>query len=144
MATSNKEYGSHYGRAQSSKKESIGKTTLGFLIKNDVGNYLHQQENVAQRSRHGLFTQPMGLANGDQYHDIKRIFEAIQLSQFLKMLQLIIDWCRKLVRNSSRRWDPPILETFIRINSDKTSSTWRKRQILRFIKMLLWQAESKD
>jgi hypothetical protein len=43
MATSNKEYGFHYGRAHSSKKESIGKTTLEFLAKNDVGNYIHHQ-----------------------------------------------------------------------------------------------------
>jgi hypothetical protein len=49
-----------------------------------------------------------------------------------------------LVQNSSRRWDRPTLETFIRTNLDKTSSTWRKRQILRFIKMLLWQEESKN
>ena len=71
--TSNQSYGSHYRRTQSSKKEQIGKTTLEFLVKNDTGNYVHTQENVAQRSRHGLFSQPMGLANGDQYHDSKRI-----------------------------------------------------------------------
>ncbi len=71
--TSNNEYGSYYGRAQSNKKPSVGQTTLGYLVKNDVGNFIHHQENIAQRTRHGLFSQPMGLANGDQYHDQKRI-----------------------------------------------------------------------
>jgi hypothetical protein len=70
--TSNQLYGSFYGRSRSSKKESIGKNTLGYLVKNDIGNYIQSQENIAQRTRHGLFSQPMGLANGDQYHDIKR------------------------------------------------------------------------
>jgi hypothetical protein len=70
--TSNQTYGSHYSRAHSSKKDPIGKTTLEFLVKNDQGNYIHTQENIAQRSRHGLFSQPMGLANGDHYHDAKR------------------------------------------------------------------------
>jgi hypothetical protein len=66
MATSNKDYGAHY-------KKSIGKTTLGFLVKQEAGEFVHQQENIAQRSRHGLFTQPMTLATGDQYFDKKRI-----------------------------------------------------------------------
>jgi hypothetical protein len=43
MATSNTVYGSHYGRGQSTKKEAIGRTTLDFLVKNDVGNYIHHQ-----------------------------------------------------------------------------------------------------
>jgi len=46
---------------------------LEFLVKNDTGNYIQTQENIAQRNRHGLFSQPMGLANGDPYHDAKRI-----------------------------------------------------------------------
>jgi hypothetical protein len=70
--TSNQVYGSCYGRSQSNKKEPIGRTTLEFMVKHDSGNYIHTQENIAQRSRHGLFSQPMGLANGDQYNDIKR------------------------------------------------------------------------
>ncbi len=41
--TSNNAYGSHYGRSQSNKKESIGKTTLEYLVKNDTGNYIHHQ-----------------------------------------------------------------------------------------------------
>lgn len=72
MSTSNKEYGSHYGRAESSKKESIGRNTLEYLVRTDTGNFIHHQENIAQRTRHGLFSQPMGLASGDQYHDQKR------------------------------------------------------------------------
>lgn len=72
MTTSNHDYGSHYGRAQSNQKQPIGRTTLEFLVKNDVGDYIHHQENIAQRTRHGLFSQPMGLANGDTYHDKKR------------------------------------------------------------------------
>lgn len=72
MSTSNNEYGSHHIRAQSLSKQPIGQTTLGFLVKNDVDGYIHQQENIAQRTRHGLFSQPMGLANGDTYHDKKR------------------------------------------------------------------------
>lgn len=43
MATSNNEYGAHYSRGGSAPKQSIGKTTLEFLVKNDTGNYIHQQ-----------------------------------------------------------------------------------------------------
>lgn len=91
MTTSNNEYGSHYGRSNSNKKESIGRTTLEFLVKNDTGDYIHHQENIAQRPRHGLFTQPMGLANGDQYHDKKRRDLLMKLKQSQKMSQLIRD-----------------------------------------------------
>ena len=83
--TSNQVYGSHYGRSQSSKKESVGRNTLEFLVKHDSGNYIQTQENIAQRSRHGLFSQPMGLANGDQYHDAKRINYTTQLSRYPRM-----------------------------------------------------------
>lgn len=41
--TTSQAYGSYYGRANSSKKEAIGKTTLEFLVKNDNGNYIHTQ-----------------------------------------------------------------------------------------------------
>ena len=41
--TSNQSYGSYYGRAQSTKKQPIGRTTLDFLVKNDSGNYVHTQ-----------------------------------------------------------------------------------------------------
>ena len=71
--TSSQSYGSHYGLSKSAKKPSVGRTTLEFLVKHDQGNYVHTQENIAQRQRHGLFTQPMALANGDQYLDAKRI-----------------------------------------------------------------------
>lgn len=85
--TSNQVYGSHYGRSRSSKKESIGKNTLEFLVRNDTGNYIQTQENIAQRTRHGLFSQPMGLANGDQYHDIKRKNANMQLKKYQRMCQ---------------------------------------------------------
>ena len=41
--TTSQSYGSHYGRAQSTKKQAIGRTTLDFLVKNDSGNYVHTQ-----------------------------------------------------------------------------------------------------
>lgn len=41
--TSNQTYGSHYGRSKTSKKESIGRNTLEYLVKNDTGNYIHTQ-----------------------------------------------------------------------------------------------------
>ena len=85
--TSNQTYGSHYGRACSTKKEPIGRTTLQFLVNHDSGNYVQTQENIAQRSRHGLFSQPMGLANGDEYHDIKRISDIIKLRKFQRTCQ---------------------------------------------------------
>jgi len=85
--TSNQVYGSHYGRPGSSKKESIGRNTLQFLVKNDTGNYIQTQENIAQRTRHGLFSQPMGLANGDYYHDIKRKYSNRQLRKYRRMFQ---------------------------------------------------------
>lgn len=71
--TTNQLYGSHYPRSRTTQKEAVGRSTIEYLVKHDSGNYIHTQENVAQRSRHGLFSQPMGLANGDQYHDAKRI-----------------------------------------------------------------------
>ena len=43
LMTSNQTYGSHYGRAQSNKKQAIGRTTLDFLVKSDHGNYVHTQ-----------------------------------------------------------------------------------------------------
>ena len=43
MKTSNQSYGSHYGRSNSAKHETIGKTTLEFMVKKDSGNYLAQQ-----------------------------------------------------------------------------------------------------
>ena len=43
LMTSNQTYGSHYGRAQSNKKQAIGRTTLDFLVRNDHGNYVHTQ-----------------------------------------------------------------------------------------------------
>jgi len=39
----------------------------------DVGNFVHEQEKIAQKERHGLFTQPLGLSPGDLYQDAKRI-----------------------------------------------------------------------
>ena len=101
--TSNQSYGSHYGRSQSSKKEMIGRTTLEFMIKNDKGNYVQTQENVAQRSRHGLFSQPMGTANGDQYHDAKRTRSLTQLTQYPRGCPSTSVWSKRWAPNCSRR-----------------------------------------
>lgn len=90
MTTSNHDYGSHYGRASSNPKP-IGRSTIEYLVRNDVGNYLHHQENIAQRTRHGLFSQPMGIAQGDHYHDKKRIILNIQPMQFQLISQLTTD-----------------------------------------------------
>jgi hypothetical protein len=50
----------------------MANSTLDFLKQNDKKAFIHQQENIAQLSRHGLFTQPMTLATGDKYADKKR------------------------------------------------------------------------
>lgn len=144
MSTSNNEYGSHYGRPHSLSKQPIGQTTLGFLVNNDVGGYLHQQENIAQRSRHGLFSQPMGLANGDTYHDKKRITHIIQLTQCPRMWQSIIDSYRKWVLNYLRRWVRPTSATSIRTNFDKINSIKKKRRTFQSTIMLSWQAASRN
>ena len=60
---------------------------LEFLLKKDSGNYIVTQESIARRMRHGLFSQPIGLTNRDQYHDSKRSFSGSQLNQFPKMCQ---------------------------------------------------------
>ena len=70
--TNNQSYGSHYNKSSSVNKQRMANTTLDFLKQNDGNDFIHQQENVAQRSRHGLFTQPMTLATGDAYADKKR------------------------------------------------------------------------
>jgi|JI9StandDraft_1071089.scaffolds.fasta_scaffold550269_2 hypothetical protein len=85
--TNNQAYGQHYqskdGLANEaakntqqsqgqSLKQKFAVSTLDHLKKLDPSGFVHQQENVAQRERHGLFTQPPGLAIGDQYHDKKR------------------------------------------------------------------------
>jgi len=70
--TSNQQYGTHYGRSASNPKPKIGRSTLEYLTSIDKGNFVHEQEKVAQKERHGLFTQPLGLSPGDQYQDAKR------------------------------------------------------------------------
>ena len=74
--THNMQYGSYYKRSSSQNKQFIGSSTLEFLKNEDPTGFLHQQENIAQKSRHGLFTQPMGLAPGDVYQDEKRILSS--------------------------------------------------------------------
>jgi hypothetical protein len=71
--TNNQVYGSHYGRSSSQAKQKIGKSTVGFLESLDKGNFIHEEENIAKRERHGLFTQPLGLAPGDPYRDPESI-----------------------------------------------------------------------
>lgn len=72
--TSNQQYGSQHGRSGSGPKNKtkIGRSTLEYLESLDKGNFVHEQEKIAQRERHGLFTQPLGLSPGDLYQDLKR------------------------------------------------------------------------
>lgn len=72
MATTSQQYGSHYGRSTTGPKPKIGRSTLDFLMQDDKKHFMKTQENIAQRSRNGLFSHPMGLAPGDVYHDPKR------------------------------------------------------------------------
>lgn len=67
--TNNQMYGSHYGRSSTQPKNKIGRNTVGYLESLDKGNFIHEEENIAKRERHGLFTQPLGLAPGDPYRD---------------------------------------------------------------------------
>lgn len=71
--TSNQQYGSQAKRSGSAPKPKIGRSTHQFLESLDVGNFVHEQEKIAQKERHGLFTQPLGLSPGDLYQDAKRI-----------------------------------------------------------------------
>lgn len=73
--TNNQSYGQHVskGTSQSQQlKQKFAVSTLDQLKRDDQSGYVHQQENIAQRERHGLFTQPPWLSLGDQYHDKKR------------------------------------------------------------------------
>ena len=71
--TNNQSYGAHYGRASTaSKKPKVGKSTLEYIQGLDKGGFIHEQENIAKRERHGLFTQPVGLSSGDVYEQAKR------------------------------------------------------------------------
>lgn len=55
-------------------KHKLAISTLDILKKADPSGYVHEQQNIAQRERHGLFTQPPWLSHGDKYLDKKRNF----------------------------------------------------------------------
>lgn len=70
--TSNQQYGTHARRSASQPKTKVGRSTLELLEAQDPTRFLHEQEKIAQRERLGLFSQPVGLAPGDQYRDSRR------------------------------------------------------------------------
>lgn len=72
--TSSQDYGNNSSNniQTSTLRQQFARSTLDELKKTDVNNFIHQQENIGQRWRHGLFTQPPGLSIGDQYIDSKR------------------------------------------------------------------------
>lgn len=72
--TSSQQIGSSLGRSVSQPKPKIGASTLEYLKSIDKGTFVAEQENVAQRERQGLFTQPLGLSPGDAYQDPKGRF----------------------------------------------------------------------
>ena len=67
--TNNQSYGQHIVKSNSVPKKKVGRSTIEFLQGQDVGNFIHEEENIAKRERHGLFGQPLGLAPGDPYKD---------------------------------------------------------------------------
>lgn len=117
--TGNGSYGAHY----SAPKPKVGHSTSGFLISQDPTGFLLQQENVAKRERHGLFSQPLNLAPGDLYKDAEGI---CRLSQRTSPPN---GW--RSTRGCSRKWAPscsrspcqPTLETHTRTPSARTNST---------------------
>lgn len=138
--TNNQAYGQHYnqtsGAAEDPAKNTLNSqslrqkfatSTLDQLKNADPSGFVHQQENVAQRERHGLFTQPPGLSLGDQYHDKKRKPLLTQPRKFRRTwastrtcrttcsLSCFLDWVR------------PTSATPTRIPSGRSSSTTRRR-----------------
>lgn len=67
--TSSQSYGQHAARSASEPKKKVGPSTQKYLESLDAKGFIHEQENIAKRERHGLFTQPLGIEPGDPYRD---------------------------------------------------------------------------